>query len=319
MVNDKDLAKKTIKICAVVPTYNRKKLLGDCLRAILSQTRRLDEVIVVDNATSDGTEDFVKEQFASVTYVRLPENIGSSGGFHEGMKLAYEKGYDWIWVMDDDAIPMPDALEKLTDCPLFTDDKVYALASAVIDHAGSIFLAHRRLFDPRTLEERVIAVDKYEQDYFQMDTASFVGFLISRKAINDVGLPLKDIFIYYDDTEYSLRMRENGIMLTVPSSKIIHGDPGKGPDKSPWGQPLSGWKRYYATRNRIYIYKKYGRPGTSLYINLLTVIWLNIREALLFRSSKFQNIRITLRGAMDGLRGKLGKNTRFIPNQPTSS
>jgi len=318
-VQDKGLIMKRERICAVVVTFNRKTLLEECLTALLNQTKPLDEIIVIDNASTDGTDGLMKTKFAGITYVKLGENIGGSGGFYEGIKLAYEKGHDWIWVMDDDAIPMPDALEKLTDCPLLTDDKVYALASAVIDHAGSIFLAHRRLFDPRTLEERVIAVDKYEQEYFQMDTASFVGFLISHKAINDVGLPLKDIFIYYDDTEYSLRMRENGIMLTVPSSKIIHGDPGKGPDKSPWGQPLSGWKRYYATRNRIYIYKKYGRPGTSLYINLLRVIWLNIREALLFRSSKFQNIRITLRGTMDGLRGKLGKNTRFIPNQPTSS
>lgn len=89
-----------MKVAAVVVTYNRKELLRECLQALLNQTRPLDEIIVVDNASTDGTDQMIPEEFPQITHVRLPENIGGAGGFHEGMKLAYEKGHDWIWVMD---------------------------------------------------------------------------------------------------------------------------------------------------------------------------------------------------------------------------
>ncbi len=87
---------KPISICAVVPTFNRKVLLTACLTALLSQTRPLDEIILIDNASTDGTEELVKARFSQVTYVKLPENTGPAGGVGAGMRLAYEKGHDWI-------------------------------------------------------------------------------------------------------------------------------------------------------------------------------------------------------------------------------
>jgi len=312
-VKDKDLPQDTGRICAVVVTYNRKALLEECLMALLNQIRPLDEIIVVDNASTDGTEDIIKTRYEGVTYVKLAENIGGAGGFHEGIKLAFEKGHDWIWVMDDDAVPMITALDKLTHCPMIIENKVYALASTVLNRDGSIFLMTRRLFDAKRLRERAISADKYEQDYFQMDTASFVGFLISRKAIEEVGLPLRDFFIYYDDTEYSLRMRGKGVMFTVPGSKLVHGEGGDGPNKSTRREWSLDWRTYYSIRNQIYIYKRYGRPGLEFYIRLFITTLKSIGGVLLFRHSKFQSIKIILWSTLDGLRGKLGKNTNFLP------
>ena len=314
-MKEKELTAKSDRICAVVVTFNRKALLEECLAALLSQTRPLDEIIVTDNASTDGTEDIIRTRFADITYVRLAENIGGAGGFHEGMKLAFEKGHDWIWVMDDDAIPMADALEKLTNCPMMPEDEVYALASAVLNRDGSNFLTHhRRVFDAKKLKERVIGADKYEDDYFQMDTASFVGLLIRREAIEKVGLPLKHFFIRFDDTEYSLRVRGKGIMLTVPDSRVVHDERGAGSDKStPRRQPFD-WRDYYGFRNRIYIYKKYGRSGLRFYRRLFRETLLGIGVTLFFRRSKFQSTKILLRGTLDGLQGKLGKNIDFLPD-----
>ena len=302
------------RICAVVVTYNRKALLEECLTALLDQTRPLDEIIVIDNASTDGTEDLVNAQFQGVTYVKLAKNTGGAGGFHEGMKLAFEKGHDWIWVMDDDSIAMADALEQLTNCPMIVADKVYALASAVLKRDGSIARVTRRLFDAKKLKETAIGAEEYEKDYFQVDTASFVGFLVSRKAIDEVGLPLKDFFVYYDDTEYSLRIRKRGTIVTVPGSKIIHGEGGEGSDKSTQRLEPLDWKRYYAIRNRIYMYKKHGHPGFAFYKRVLGHTYSAIRGTLWLRHSKFQNIKMILCGVVDGLRGKLGKNTRFLPD-----
>ncbi|MFX5615039.1 glycosyltransferase, partial [Acinetobacter baumannii] len=77
----------------------------ECLQSVLSQTRAPDHVLVVDNASTDGTGEMLKEEFPEVEVLRLPENQGGAGGFHEGIKRAYEAGYDWIWLMDDDGLP----------------------------------------------------------------------------------------------------------------------------------------------------------------------------------------------------------------------
>jgi len=312
-VQDKGLIMKGECICAVVVTFNRKTLLEECMMALLSQTKHLDEIIVIDNASSDGTDELIKTKFTGITYVKLSENIGGAGGFHEGIKLAYEKGYDWIWVMDDDAIPMADALQRLLDCPVRLKNQVYALASAVLNRDRTIFTAHRRLFDAKAVGETIIEAGKYEQDYFEMDTASFVGLLISHKAIEQIGLPLKEMFIYFDDTEYSLRIRKRGTMVTVPASKIVHGEQTKSLKDSPWGQSPSGWKKYYAIRNQIYTYRRYGKPSLAFYIDLFRVTRNDIRKTLRSDRDRSYNIRLSLCATFDGLRGKLGKNARFLP------
>jgi rhamnopyranosyl-N-acetylglucosaminyl-diphospho-decaprenol beta-1,3/1,4-galactofuranosyltransferase len=102
-------------VIAVVPTYNRKALLVECLKAIFSQTVPVAGVVVVDNASSDGTDELLRKRGLladpRVDYLRCKANGGSSGGYHEGVKRAYLTKADWIWLMDDDAIPTPDALE----------------------------------------------------------------------------------------------------------------------------------------------------------------------------------------------------------------
>lgn len=107
-----------VKVAAVVVTYNRKELLRECLNALLNQTRPLDEIIVIDNASTDGTQEMIAKEFPYITYVLMSENIGGAGGFHEGMKLAYEKGYDWIWVF----------VGRLADYRYYNMDQVVARA-----------------------------------------------------------------------------------------------------------------------------------------------------------------------------------------------
>jgi GT2 family glycosyltransferase len=311
---------KLISICAVVATFNRKALLTECLTALLRQSRPLDEIILIDNASTDGTEELVKVAFSQVTYVKLSQNTGSAGGFGEGLKLAYEKGHDWIWMMDDDAVPLADALEELASSPAMLLDNVYAVASTVMDGDGRILQWHRNLFDSRKLKETPVDAGRYRDEYFEVDTAGWTGLLVSRRAVKDVGLPLKDLFIYCDDFEYSLRMRQKGIILTVPASKVIHPsgplDPGTGKPIR-WLRP-SGWRQYYVTRNHLYAYRKYARPGLffdrlPFYIMVGLGLAYGVLQSLLFREYRLQSLRIRLCGTLDGLRGKLGKNNNFLP------
>ncbi|MEN3014688.1 MAG: glycosyltransferase, partial [bacterium] len=120
-------------ICAVVVTYNRKHLLLECLEAIRKQTRPVQAIYIIDNHSIDGTPELLLEKGyinqlpppvltepweielsisnqtnsepIEIHYIRMHENTGGAGGFHEGLKRAYEKGYDWFWLMDDDVEP----------------------------------------------------------------------------------------------------------------------------------------------------------------------------------------------------------------------
>lgn len=106
-----------ITIAAVVVTFNRKELLKNNIAALLQQTRLPDKIFIIDNHSTDGTEMLLHDlgylQNPIIKYIRLPENTGGAGGFHEGIKAAYEEGCDWIWGMDDDAIPDNYALYEL--------------------------------------------------------------------------------------------------------------------------------------------------------------------------------------------------------------
>jgi len=123
-------------------------------------------------------------------YVKLSENIGSAGGFGEGLKLAYEKGHDWIWVMDDDAVPMADALEKLARSPAMLLGSVYALASTELHGDGKIVQWQRNIFDFRKLKETPVDASRYKDEYFEVDTAGWAGLLVSRR-LSKTWAPLK--------------------------------------------------------------------------------------------------------------------------------
>ncbi len=94
-------------------TFNRKSLLRICLNSLIQQTRPIDQVLIVDNASSDGTPELLREEFPQFPILRLDRNTGGAGGFAAGMKRAYDEGFDWMWVMDDDIEMVPTALEGL--------------------------------------------------------------------------------------------------------------------------------------------------------------------------------------------------------------
>src|SRR3974390_3110914 len=98
---------------AAVVTYNRRALLLEALAAVQAQTRAPDAVIVVDNASTDGTAAAVRAHFPAVHLAELTRNTGGAGGFAYGMAQALDGAADLIWLMDDDTVPEPGALAAL--------------------------------------------------------------------------------------------------------------------------------------------------------------------------------------------------------------
>lgn len=208
-------------VCAFVLTRNRRELLVECVRALLAQTHPVDQVIVLDNASTDGTAQHLRAagllDDPRVRFERREVNTGGAGGYREGVRLGIDAGRDWVWLMDDDAEPRPDALERLLAA---ASDGDAAVCSAVVHPGGEIDVQHRcrmgRFIVP--LPESAYAPRRREE----VECASFVGLLMRSSAARAAGLPMAEFFIGYDDAEYSLRLREHGSIRLVPESVIVH-------------------------------------------------------------------------------------------------
>lgn len=243
-------------IAAAVVSHNRPHLLHQVLSALNQQTHTLDKIFVIDNASGIETKQLLEKwnTLANLETIFLTNNIGGAGGFAKAVEKGLELKCDWIWLMDDDAIPALDALEKLYNKLPELGSDAGALCSAVVEF-GSIASLHRRYFNPMILKETPIKIDQYSLSSVNIDTASFVGFLLNCKVAKQLGTPDIRYFIAYDDTEYSLRIKKAGWKLwLIPSSVINHKRTIEGRLRnSPYGS-----KHFYNLRNQLIVFRKYG-------------------------------------------------------------
>ncbi len=214
------------KVIAIVVTYNRKDLLAECLSSLQEQTYKLSKIILIDNASTDGTYDFIHTsgRFNQdlIEYVQMETNTGGAGGFYEGIRRAREMSCDWIWVMDDDTIPDNNALEELIEKKNMIGEEVSFVSSCVYGLNGEYMNV------PNIAETR--GQNGYRDWYCQLQNsavkiadATFVSTLINKKAVLECGLPCKDFFIWGDDTEYTMRIIKNyGPAYLIGTSKVIH-------------------------------------------------------------------------------------------------
>lgn len=265
-------------VAAVVVTYNRSRLLLECLAALLRQSRPVDRIVLVDNASTDDTVAMLRERgyldHPLVDYVRLPTNTGGAGGFHEGIKRAVELDADWVWIMDDDAEPHPDALERLES--VFARPDACAVANLTLDNDGAPQLEHRgwlRVCGLTSRAHRPIDPASSTHDT-EVSFCSFVGLAIRRTAIERVGLPKRELFIKGDDLEYCMRLSKVGPILLTPASKIRHKD-GVSASFQPRRRfgvvsqrvPLDKlWLSYFSLRNLIWLRRHHcGASVAALY------------------------------------------------------
>src|SRR5205807_179119 len=166
-------------------------------------------VLVVNNASTDGTAELVTERFPDVELFNMAENEGGAGGFHEGMKRATEQGWDWLWLMDDDTIPKPDALERLLE-PLANLNGLaepIMLGSKAVWNDGSW---HPMNFVGPRLSDMQQFLDASTSGLVAFRMATFVSLLVRSDAVRRYGLPHKHYFVWSDDVEWTARvlMRE---------------------------------------------------------------------------------------------------------------
>jgi rhamnopyranosyl-N-acetylglucosaminyl-diphospho-decaprenol beta-1,3/1,4-galactofuranosyltransferase len=302
--------KDELKVAAVVVTYNRKELLKKCLRSLLNQTKPIDEIVVIDNASTDGTDQMICNEFPEITYVRLSENLGGAGGFHDGIKLAYEKGYYWIWVMDDDAFPEPTTLEEL----MAHSNGADILVPAQVDSLGRKYGAGLWKFGyiPVNLD--------CASEMIPIEMFAFVGPLFRREVVQCIGFPRKDFFIHADDLEWALRAKLAGFTAYAVPSAIIFHEYGKPRILRRFGRvsvrcSQTPWKHYYEMRNTLLMLNHFQWP--KRHVEKVSFLYRAFRWSLgdiLYESDWRQRLYYRWRGVLHGLLGKTGKIV--IPGQP---
>jgi GT2 family glycosyltransferase len=246
-----------MKIAAIIVTFNRKKLLLEAIEALLNQTNTNFDIFIIDNASSDGTNEALNSYIINnqIIYFNTGNNLGGAGGFHFGIKKVMEKNYDYIWMMDDDSIVNKDCLEKLIDAKNKLKDDFSFLSSYVYWEDGEPCVMNFQ----RGLEyDWIKNNDCLIEGIIPIKTCTFVSIFINTKIIKLAGLPIKEFFIWSDDTEYTYRLSQIKPAYYVAKSKVLH--------KIAFNQgsdiiscDKSRIDRYsIAVRNRFFIAKKYG-------------------------------------------------------------
>lgn len=297
-----------MKIVAAVVTYNRRELVSRCIDYLQAQTRAPDEIVVINNSSTDGTEEMLRAR--GVNFI-TQENLGSAGGWHRSIQYAQENGFDAVWLMDDDGYPRETALAALEAA--MTPDVVCASSVVVQENRPTHLVFPMPLLDssdmplifgaPRNVTtvaelENVASNGVYAFAHF------FNGALVSVDAVRKVGNVNADFFIAGDEVDYFYRLRSVGKVVSVLDAIHMH------PDVA--GRPYSPAKIYYYIKNTLILNARY--MNAIALRNLLTIL------AALGRTAHRNGLGYALsypfgsnapnfyKAVSRGLRGQVGKD-----------
>jgi GT2 family glycosyltransferase len=202
------------RVSAVVLAYSRDKILPDLIAALRNQTRKPDEIIVINQGNNSIIASWLAEQ-KDLTVI-TQGNLGSAGGFCTGIVESIQRGHGWTWIFDDDAVPAPTALEEMVNCPYFKRQETVFLGSRIIDRHGKTYMSPGG-GDPSewygtVLEDKCVsAVD-----------GCWLGLLVRTQAVYKAGLPVAEFFLWDEDREFISRLARYGKGYCVLSSVVTH-------------------------------------------------------------------------------------------------
>lgn len=285
------------RVGIVVLNWHRRGDTLECLRALRGLVYPSFFVVLIDN----GCEEFSAEELARLAddacYLRTPENLGFAGGSNLGMREALRRGAEYVWFLNNDAAPEPDALRELI--AVAEGEARPAIVGAKILSAD----------DPTRLDSialgvdlrfgRVLLVGHDELDRGQydglVDPAAVTGcaMLVSRAACERSKGFDESFFAYLEDADLCLRARALGLGVAVaPRARVLHKRP------TATGARQSTLSLYYATRNHLTLVDRHGRgPRLRRRILRALVVAYNVAYALRGGGSRSERVRAVWRGA----------------------
>lgn len=295
------------KVVAVVVTYNRLDLLKRLVDR-LGAIDEVDETIIVDNASTDGTSEWLRTR-DDVVPLLLEVNSGGAGGFHDGLAQAVDRGADLIWLMDDDGLPDTDCLKLLLG---HADLDFWGPLVVDQDDPGRLVFPIRLPGGTRVVHE-LADVQRAATDGLIRDIViPFNGVLVTRELVQKIGLPRKEYFIWGDDHEYRLRAEQAGARIaTVTDAHVRHpsvGDLGTPMafGKTTYNHSPSELKHYCMARNNLVNLRDYkGWPHALAFV--AKTVWFYT-----FTKPQPSRIVLSVKAWVAALRGDFTGHERFI-------
>ena len=240
------------RVVAVVVTWNRRQLLEESLAALAAQTHAPIEVVVVDNASTDGTTDLLRDSYAHLDVVHLGANTGGAGGFAAGIERALTHEPDLVWLLDDDTVPTTTAAAELVrawSTYRGQGGRPAVLASRVVwtDGRDHPMTTPRR--KPGASRTEVAAARSVGA--VPIRSASFVSIMCDADVVGERGLPVADYFLWNDDFEYSTRLIRDRVGLYVPSSVVEHKTKVFGSTDADPGERF-----FFEVRNKVWMFTR---------------------------------------------------------------
>lgn len=245
------------QVAVVVVTFNRADLLERMLEGLAGLDRAPDAVFVVNNASTDHTREVLERStLPGLVAIHTTENLGGAGGFHLGLKTAYDKGFDVMWLMDDDVVPAPDCLTRLLEvdgsCLIAVRED---LTGALVEKSAIRFdLRNPLAIRPKTASiESTYASRADMPATVEVENVAFEGFLVRRAVVERIGLPDPSYFIFYDDVDFAIRARRAGFPIRAVRDAVLVRQLSFDQQHD-----LAGWKGYYMYRNLFAVHFRYG-------------------------------------------------------------
>jgi GT2 family glycosyltransferase len=236
-----------------VVTWNRRELLQESLAAVHGQSLAPAAIVVVDNASTDGTTELLDSAYATglgLDVVHLRENTGGAGGFAVGVERALVHHPDLVWLLDDDTVPTPTAAAELVrawqDHP---GERPAVLASKVVWTDGRDHPMNTPRPKPGASAAETAAAERVGA--VPIRSASFVSLMCDAARVRERGLPVADYFLWNDDFEYSTRLVRGGVGLYCPASVVVHKTKVFGSTDADPGERF-----FYEVRNKIWMFSR---------------------------------------------------------------
>jgi GT2 family glycosyltransferase len=282
----------SLKIACVVVTFNRYAELAKTLTALSQQGVNWSDIIVINNNSTDGTDVQLAKNFPEVTTFNLSENIASAGGFAFGMRYSHKKGYDWVWLYNDDSRPVPGTLLSILPYLEKVDERNIGLLKIANknDNNQAVLLYWKGVRKPVYV--------KISNELTATDLVTFDGCMVSKELMSAIGYCDPLYFMGTYEFDYCLRASDAGFgIFTMPNGLIEDGKLGGMHGTPPWRQ-------YYNTRNHLWL--AINRRSFQIFFAwfvreikyTLSIIWMGNKkmERMLFKYRAIRDAVLNRRG-----------------------
>mgnify|MGYP001110058261 CR=1 FL=1 len=285
-------------VVTIIPNWNLKTDLGECLDSLSRITYPTHRVIVVDNGSNDGSQEFINNEYPWVELIALPKNLGYAGALNVGIKKALEWGADYVLALNNDTVISPGTIQRLVE--VIESDKTIGIISPKIlnfYNPRKIYSLGERMYDwlplPFSFGRGWPDIPIFSR-IWEFDYVTGCAMMIRTSLFQEVGLFDSSFFMYYEDADFCRRVREYGYRIICVGDVEVYHKVSKSAKKT------ESFIHRIRSRNRIRFYRRY-KHGPHPWLTIATLIIMAFYRSVMYVLSGRVNLVVPyLSGLWEG-------------------